>query len=137
MMKISDSTKDALYVIFRFVVGAMFFFHGAQKFGLMGEGSISAFASMMQLPFAVGLYVGLVELVCGLAILVGAFTRIAAVLGSTVMIGAIVTVHNTSWNPLVSKGELALLYLACFLVLFAFGAGKWSLERALFKRELV
>jgi uncharacterized membrane protein YphA (DoxX/SURF4 family) len=38
--------------------------------------------------------------------------------------------------PLQNKGELALLFVAAFFVLFAQGAGRFSLERQLFRREL-
>ena len=38
--------------------------------------------------------------------------------------------------PIANRGELALLYVAAFAVLFAYGAGRWSLEKALFRREV-
>jgi putative oxidoreductase len=52
------------------------------------------------------------------------------------MVYAYLMVHAShGWMPIANKGELALLYLSGFLVLIAYGAKKWSLERALFKKE--
>ena len=38
--------------------------------------------------------------------------------------------------PFVNQGELALLYVAAFIVIIAFGARKWSLEKAILKKEV-
>lgn len=122
--------QDQMYFLFRVLVGGMFFMHGAQKllgwFG--GPGGV-------QLATTMGV-AGLVELVGGLAILLGFFSRLAALGGALVMLGALFTVHfPMSWNPLLNKGEAALLNLAAFLVIMAMGNGKWSLEKNMLKKE--
>ena len=90
----------------------------------------------VQLATTMGL-AGVVELVGGLAILLGFFSRLAALGGSLVMLGALFTVHfPMGWNPLLNKGEAALLNFAAFLVIMALGNGKWNLEKSVLKKEI-
>ena len=113
-----------LYLVFRVIIGAVFFLHGQMKIfslhltGLMGV-------------------VGVAEMLIGLGLILAIFTRLAAVGGLIIMIGALVTAHLPSgWNPIINKGEPALLFLVAFLILLAYGAGIWSLERQLWKKEM-
>ena len=117
--------------MFRVFVGGMFFMHGAQKmFGWFGGKGGVQLASTMGLA-------GTVELVGGLAILLGFFSRLAALGGALVMLGAFFQVHfPQGWNPLANGGELALLYFAAFLALIVSGNKKWSLEKKLMKLNL-
>ena len=124
----AHKNADTLYVVFRLLVGILFLQHGLQKVGLL-EGN-----------FAVeGLFgfIGLCELAGGTAIFLGVLTRLAATLGTVLLIGAYVTQHmQNGLLPIVNRGELALLYIAAFLILFAHGAGKFSLEKTLTKKEM-
>ena len=64
------------------------------------------------------------------------FTRLAAAVSAIEMVIAYFKVHAPNGLiPLVNQGELALLYFVAFLVLMVYGAGKWSLEKALMKKE--
>ena len=119
------------YALFRIVAGLMFAQHGAQKLlGWFGGNAVSSLFSLMGVA-------GMIELVGGLAIALGFFTRLASVGGIAVMIGALATVHfPNGLVPIVNKGELALLFLACFLVTVVHGNGKWSLEQSLLKKEV-
>ena len=119
------------YTIFRIIVGLMFVQHGAQKLlGWFGAQGTVPLVSLMGLA-------GVIELVGGLAIAVGFFSRLASLGGMAVMIGALATVHfPQGLVPIVNKGELALLFLACFLVIAVNGNGKWSLEQAVLKKEM-
>ena len=124
----AHKNADTLYVVFRVLVGILFLQHGMQKVGLL-EGN-----------FAVsGLFgfIGLCELAGGAALLLGVLTRLVALLGVIELIGAYVTQHmQNGLLPIVNRGELALLYIAAFLILFAHGAGKWSLEKTMMKKEM-
>src|SRR3989344_1934250 len=119
------------YAIFRIVVGLMFVQHGAQKLlGWFGAKATVPLLSLMGVA-------GTIELVGGLAIAVGFFSRLASIGGMAVMIGALATVHfPQGLVPIVNKGELALLFLACFIIVVVHGNGKWSLEQALLKKEV-
>lgn len=130
----SEKCGKEMYFVARLLVGFMFMLHGAQKFGLFGlEGQIVSFG---WIPLWLGYVSALVELVGGALILLGLFTRPAALLGAINMVFAYLIVHSSQgWNPLLNKGELAVMYFAVFLIFIIYGAGKYSLEKALFKKE--
>jgi len=77
--------------------------------------------------------------------LFGVLTRLSAVGGTIIMLVAYFSAHLSNGFFTLSKeggvtginGELALLYLAVFLIVLAHGAGKWSLEKKFFKKELL
>jgi putative oxidoreductase len=109
------------YAAFRIVTGFLFAFHGAQKlFGAFG-GQAQPLASM---PGAAGA----IELVCGVLVMVGVLTGIAAFLASGEMAVAYFLAHAPKglW-PIQNGGELAALYCFAFLYIAARGAGMWSL----------
>ncbi len=140
---IKDTMKkigDAPYGVFRILVGLLFMLHGAQKFGIFGMGDgfpPGAFATTFGVPLALVYLVYIIEFAGGLCIMLGLFTRIAAFLGSLVMIGALAIAHlPATLNPLAQGGgELPLLFLASFLVLMMQGARIWSVEKLIFKGD--
>ena len=125
-----------MYLLFRVLVGVMLFLHGANKFGLFGsEVTVSTFAGAMGLPVVIAFLLALVEVLAGLAIVFGFLTRLAGFGTAVIMIGAVAIAHTSSWNPLTSNGELALMYLAASIVLMLFGARKFCLETILLKNK--
>lgn len=113
---------DYAYVVFRVLVGLLFFQHGAQKLLGWFGGTVAVFPSLMW-------WAGTIEIVVGIAVLLGFYIRLAALLGAAQMLVAYVMVHAPQGlSPLVNQGELALLYLAAFLVLATQGTGKWGLR---------
>jgi len=135
--KCADVCEDYFYGIFRVLVGVLFFLHGAQKFGVIGSGSIPGFAEAVGIALWLGYTVAIIELVGGLFIALGLFTRISAAASGIMIITAFFVAHAPRGvNPLANGGELALLYFTAFLLLFAYGSKKWSLEKAIFKKEL-
>ncbi len=134
--KCAAKCKNLFYLAFRLVVGLMFATHGAQKFGIIGQGTTSGFASAMGLPVWIASIAASIELAGGLMIALGLFTRLSALLTGTVMLGALAFAHfPRGINPVSNGGELALVYLAAFLALFIFGSGRYSLERLIFKNK--
>ena len=126
-MKALARFTDAAYALLRMVAGFCFAFHGAQKvFGL--------FAPMKPaLRSQIGLG-GIIELVCGLAVMVGFRTRWAAFLASGTMAVAYVQFHwkfqlGRALFPAVNEGELALLYAFLFLFIACQGGGRAALDR--------
>ena len=119
---------DTLYVIFRVVVGLLFFVHGGQKvFGWFGSKGAVALGSMFGAA-------GVIEVVVGLAIAIGLFARLAALIGALEMLAAYGIAHFPKGVlPYNNGGELALLYLAAFFVIIIHGSKKASVERALCK----
>jgi putative oxidoreductase len=114
---------DETYAALRIVTGFLFLWHGAQKlFGFPEE--VPAGAP----PFV--LYVaGPIELLGGVLILLGCFTRWAAFVCSGLMAVAYWMAHGTrDLLPLSNGGELAALYCFVFLFIAARGAGCYSLD---------
>ncbi len=125
--------NESLYVIFRIGIGALFLMYGLQKiFGLWDmPGGAASFGTLVW-------YAGAAELLIGLALVVGVLTRLASLFGVIEMLVAYLIGHVATggWNPAVNKGAPALLFLLAFLMTFAYGARKGSLEHAILGKEL-
>jgi len=125
--RLLEPKTDAAYVLLRIVSGLLFAFHGVQKvFGVLSD---------FQPPVGSQLWLGgIIELVAGLAIAAGVFTRWAAFLASGTMAVAYTQFHwklafGAEFFPAVNKGELALLYSVLFLFVACRGGGPLSLDR--------
>lgn len=70
------------------------------------------------------------EFFCAIAVVLGLFTRLAAIPLLITMLVAAFLVHG---NALIKEGELALLYAAAFTLLICTGAGKFSVDGVLRK----
>ncbi|MGW8185332.1 MAG: DoxX family protein [Candidatus Moraniibacteriota bacterium] len=129
-----EGGENYAYAVFRIVVSGLFFLHGAQKFfgilgGMDGAGGVAVLGS---LPW----FAGLIEIVVGVSVLVGIFTRLAALLAVIEMAVAYLVAHlPNGLDPLANGGELAIMFLVSFLIIFRYGAGKWSLEKRYCKIE--
>ncbi|GAB3544706.1 DoxX family protein [Spirosoma fluminis] len=112
-----------LFALVRIVAGLLYASHGSQKLlGIPGGGEPVPLLSMMGAA-------GVIELVGGLLIAIGLFTRVAAFIASGQMAGAYFIAHvPQGWVPLLNKGELAMLYCFLFLYIAAHGAGIWSVD---------
>ena len=106
--------------------------HGLPKL-LDIPGTQSSFSNM-GLPPELAVIIGLLEFIGGLAILLGIFTRIAAVLLAIDMIGAILSVKLS--KGFIGGFELDLLYLAIMISLILTGPGSTSIEKNILKREI-
>ena len=79
---------------------------------------------------------GVIELVCGVMIALGVFTRPAAFLSSGTMAVAYIQYHwkfsfDDRLLPVINKGESAALYCFVFLLFAVRGGGAYSLARLL------
>jgi len=121
-----DKFEPYFYLVFRVLVGLLFLQHGVQKlFGWFSTGTGVELFSLMGL-------VGVIEAVGGIAVVLGLFTRSAALMSSILMLIVYFKVHFPGgFIPILNKGELALVYLAAFLVLATIGPGIWSVEKLL------
>lgn len=117
-----------IYALLRIVTGLMFMMHGAQKiFGWPGDGDTVEIASLIGVA-------GIIELVAGILITIGFLTSWAAFIASGEMAVAYFMMHFPQhWNPLVNKGELAVLYCFLFLYMASRGSGIWSIDAAILK----
>jgi uncharacterized membrane protein YphA (DoxX/SURF4 family) len=137
MAKIADKYGDWMYTGAKIILGLLLATHGLQKFGIGSEMTISGFAAFAGVPVMFGYLVALIELVGGVCLVLGLFTRYAAALGVLVMIGAWTLVHakGGNFNPFTNGGELSAAYVAMLLTIMKLGNGKLSLEQVIFKKE--
>ncbi|MBE2241375.1 MAG: DoxX family protein [Burkholderiaceae bacterium] len=119
--------------LLRIVSAYLFLLHGSAK--LLGMPSIEMFANV-PLTSLSGI-AGIIELVGGVLVLIGFFTRPAAFVMSGTMAFAYFIAHASRGNPLfplMNGGEAAVLFCFVFLFIAAAGAGPWSVDAARRKR---
>jgi putative oxidoreductase len=114
-----------VYALIRIVTGFLFLWHGMQKlFGFPG-------AMPPGVPAFIIWTAGPIELVGGILVMIGLFTRPAAFLSSGLMAFAYWMGHGTkALLPVMNQGELAVIYCFVFLYIAARGAGVWSADGA-------
>jgi len=114
----------------RIVAGFAFSLHGVQKvFGLLTTKATPELFTQKWVG-------GVIELVCGVLIALGLFTRPAAFLASGTMAVAYIQFHwkgalDERLLPIANGGELALVYCFLFLWFAVRGSGGVSVDRAL------
>ena len=114
-----------LLALLRIVVGLLFLEHALSKF----------FA--FPVPFPVHplppllIAAGVIELVAGVLVTIGLFTRIAAFVASGEMaVGYFMSHFPQGFWPIANKGEAAILFCFVFLYIAAAGPGAWSIDGA-------
>lgn len=113
----------------RVISAAMFMTHGYGK--LFGASPQPFLGGMGFFGIDVGVNMlwvaACIELFGGALILLGLFTRIAALFAVLLMVMAYLTAH-AAWFPTLNNGELATMYLLVYFAIFAKGAGPISLD---------
>lgn len=115
------------HAVLRIVTAYLFLLHGSAK--LFGMPHVAMFDNL-QLFSLIGV-AGLIEVVGGLLVLIGLFTRPAAFVMSGQMAVAYFMGHASKGSPLVpmmNQGESAVLFCFIFLYLAVAGAGAWSVD---------
>ncbi len=126
-MKALARFSDPTYALLRIVAGFLFGFHGLQI--------LTGWQMPMHVALGSQLWVGgLIELVGGLAILLGLQTRLAALLCSGTMAVAYVQFHwkfafGTRFWPALNQGEMALVYAFLFLFVACRGGVRWCVDK--------
>jgi putative oxidoreductase len=120
---------DIIHTAVRVVIGGLFACHGlAGLFGVLGgapgtNGGTFVFGSWPNW------WAALIELVGGVLVAVGLYTRVTAVLCSGVMAFAYFTVHLPhALLPIENGGEPAALFSWIFLLIAALGSGPIALD---------
>ncbi|MEU4574482.1 DoxX family protein [Nonomuraea sp. ATR24] len=130
-----DRFAQPVLALFRIVTGFLFSIHGVTSlFGVMGgnRGTGQAVAFMAWPSW----WAALIELVCGLLVMSGLFSRVAATLASGTMAYAYFMVHQPAdLLPLRNGGELAAMYCWAFLLIAVLGPGAWALDNLLGRRR--
>ncbi len=117
--------------ILRIVTALIFLEHGTQK--LLGfPGGERAFAEFATLSW----WAGLIELITGVLLVPGLFTRTAAFVASGEMAFAYWIAHAPQdFFPVNNAGDAAILYCFVFLYLVFAGPGPWSIDAMLERRR--
>ncbi|QMT40646.1 DoxX family protein [Neisseria shayeganii] len=123
--------QPALLAVLRITSAYMFLLHGTAK--LFALPHVEMFDGM-QLMSIYGL-AGILEVVGGLLLLVGLFTRPVAFILSGQMAFAYFMAHTapSPLLPLLNGGEPAALFCFIFLYIASAGGGLWALDKQLDK----
>jgi putative oxidoreductase len=125
MEAIAQSWAPQLLSVLRIMSGLLLLQHGTGKFLKFPAGAVPPNFALNSMPG----YAGIIELVCGILLVIGLFTRPAAFLASGMTAVAYFYAHAPQgFFPILNRGELAVLYCFVFLYLAAAGAGPWSID---------
>ncbi|MBD8064491.1 DoxX family protein [Devosia sp. PTR5] len=121
--RLSAYAPQALAVL-RIVAALLFLLHGTQKiFGFPPSEMSPSLFSLFGLA-------GIIEIIAGLMILAGFFTRPAAFVASGQMAVAYWMVHAPgSLYPTNNGGDAAILFCFVFLYIVFAGPGAWSVNK--------
>ena len=121
-------------ILIRLIVGTVFLTEGIQKFLFSDALGVGRFIKIgIPAPALMAPFVGVVEIVCGALILLGLFTRIAAI---PLTINISVAIISTKIPLLLEKGFWAMAHEARtdwsmilgLIFLLIVGSGQWSLD---------
>ena len=121
-------------ILVRALVGGVFLSEGIQKFLFPAALGVGRFTTIgIPAPQIMAPFVGVVETVCGLLVILGLVTRLAAV---PLLIDILVAIATTKVPMLLKSGFWAAAHEArtdyCMLLgsifLVAVGGGRWSLD---------
>jgi len=134
MTRILQTSDDGKMVFVRMIAGVVFVSEGIQKYLVVSLLGPSYFQDIgFGHPMFWSYFTGSFEIVCGLLVVAGLFTRIAAVPLLTIMI----TAYFTAKLPvLLDKGFLSFAQVyrvdyaltILIIMLLVYGAGRWSVD---------
>jgi len=140
-MKKNPSYDSQGNILVRLLVGLVFLSEGIQKLLFPAADGAGRFAKLgIPHPQFLGPFVGATEIICGTLLIIGLFTRLAAV---PLLVVILVAIYITKIPMLEQKGfwatahegraDFCMLIGLIFLVIY--GAGKYSAESNLSKRK--
>ena len=147
MKKIFQTNENNAATILRIVLGLILFPHGAQKmlgwFGGYGfSGTMGFLTGTAGLPWIIAFLVIAIEFFGAIALIFGFATRIIAVGIISLFVGIIFTSHlsngffmNWSGNLKGEGYEYHLLVIGIAVTLLVSGAGRWSIDHALQRKN--
>jgi putative oxidoreductase len=119
-----EKGRPYILSVLRIVVALLFLEHGLQKyFGFPSAGP----------PMTALVYVqGAIEIVGGILLLIGAYTRgVAFILAGDMAVAYFMAHFPRSFFPANNGGDAAVLFCFVFFYLVFAGGGAWSVDRAL------
>jgi putative oxidoreductase len=128
-------------VLIRLMVGAVFLSEGVQKVLYPADLGAGRFAKIgLPAPEALAPFVATFEIACGLLVLLGLFTRLAAVPLIAIMLVAIATTKvpilmTSGFWKMAHEARTDYSMLLGSLFLLILGGGAWSLDASLRRRS--
>jgi putative oxidoreductase len=111
--------------ILRIIIGLLFLEHGTSKYLSLPVSQMTGVA-----PTSLSGINGMIEIVGGVLIVLGLFTRPVAFILAGDMAAAYFIAHGPrGFFPLLNGGELAIVYCFVFLYLAVAGGGEWSVDQ--------
>lgn len=139
LKRIVNTDNASTTLLIRLMVGAVFLSEGIQKFLFADKSGAGRFTKIgLPNPDFLGSFVGSFEIVCGVLVLIGLFTRLAAIPLVIIMLVAIATTkvpllaEDGLWSMMHdSRTDWAMLLGSIFLLIK--GGGRWSLDQKIIK----
>lgn len=131
-----NTWRPRVLALLRIVTAYLFLQHGTAK--LLGIPALEMFKGGVPLFSMIGI-AGLLEIVGGVLLLIGLFTRPTAFILCGEMAFAYFIGHASQGSvlvPMLNGGELAVLYCFVFLYFAVAGAGAWSVDNAMRGRSV-
>lgn len=141
LQSLNPAKLSSTIILIRLMVGAVFLSEGIQKFLFPEAVGVGRFIKIgIPAPEILAPFVGVVEIVCGTCILLGLFTRFAAV---PLIINMLVAIATTKIPILLQKGfwsmahesrtDFSMLLGSIFLLIV--GAGRFALDEYLLRKH--
>lgn len=138
--KLLQTNAPAATWLIRFLVGLVFFLEGIKKFLFAAQWGAGRFARIgIPHPQTLAPFVGFVEIVCGFLLLMGLFTRLAAIPLIVVISVAIASTKipilmKMGFWPMEAEARTDYAMLLGLLFLLVVGAGINSIDARLARR---
>lgn len=129
----STDVKDFMTLLLRVAAGLLLIIsHGFPKFQALTSGQPVQFLDFMGMGATASMTLSMfAEFICASFVVLGLFTRIAAI--PVIINLSVIVFHVHGSDPLVVK-ELPILYLVSFVAILFMGPGKHSLDTLLHRR---
>jgi putative oxidoreductase len=119
------SWSPRMLSVLRIMTGLLFLEHGTQKFFAFPPRANPGPALFSLLGLQ-----GILELVGGILIVIGLFTRpVAFILAGDMAVAYFYAHAPRGFFPTLNMGQLAILFSFVFLYLFVAGGGAWSIDQ--------
>lgn len=131
MSNFKQNTLKIGLLIFRLTAGGILFYEGFLKVFVYGIKNVTTYFEELNFlfPILIAYFIGFFELIAGLLIILGLFTRIVSFLGAFEM--AVATLLVNIPEGFTAATEVTILLFVIFLFLAIIGGGSFSLDRNL------
>ena len=134
MTKLLSTNAPAATVVIRALVGGVFLLEGIKKFLFVEQWGAGRFARIgIPAPHVMAQFVGVVEIVGGLLLLAGLWTRLAAIpliidISVAIWTTKIPILLKSGFWPMEAEARTDYSMLLGLIFLLIVGAGPWSLD---------